>query len=147
MAYITNEDIERRLGTTTYLQLCDDDGDGFAEAGIVDEARAGAEGELDGYLARRYRLPIDLAVHADVAAVLVSLALDLVEHRLRARRPPVPEVTAARYARAIRWLEGVADGSVDLPSSDSLAANTACGLVAKAVGPTRVLSREELAGH
>ena len=47
MSYITNSDIELRLGTSRYIQLTDDTGSGSADTNIVDEARQGAEGEVD----------------------------------------------------------------------------------------------------
>ena len=147
MAYITNADIEQRLGNDTYVQLTDDDGDGTADVGVVNEARNGAEGEVDSYLARRYRLPIDLTAHADIADVLASFALDLVEYRLRSRRPPVPKDVVDRHSRALEWLERVAVGTIDLPSATCLAANTARGPVAETTGSDRVLSRDELSDY
>ena len=147
MAYITNADIEQRLGSDTYVQLADDDGDGTADVGVVNEARTGAEGEVDSYLARRFQLPIDLAAHADIAGVLASFALDLVEYRLRLRRPPVPKDAVNRHSRAIEWLKRVADGTIDLPSATGLAANTARGPVAETTGNERVLSRDELSDY
>jgi phage gp36-like protein len=147
MSYITNADIEQRLGSAAYVQLTDDDGDGQADEGVVDEARLGAEGEVDSYLARRFQTPIDLTTHADLAGLLASFTLDLVEYRLRSRRPPVPQEVFDRHARAIEWLRGVADGSLELPSSTQVATNTARGTLARAIGEERILSRQELSGH
>ncbi|MCH8242383.1 MAG: DUF1320 family protein, partial [Planctomycetes bacterium] len=91
MAYISNADIEERVGAQTYVQLADDDGDAVADVGVVNEARLGAEGEVNSYLARRYRLPIDLAAHPELADLLATITLDLVEFRLHSRRPPVSD--------------------------------------------------------
>jgi len=52
MGYVTNADIENRLGSAAYVQLTDDEGTGSANEDRVDEARLGAEGEADSYLAR-----------------------------------------------------------------------------------------------
>ena len=147
MSYITNADIEARLGSAAYVQLTDDDGDGQADGDVVDEARLGAEGEVDSYLARRYQTPIDLNQHADLAGVLASFTLDLVEYRLRSRRPPIPKVTYDRYARAIEWLRGVADGSLELPSATPVASNTTRGPLGRVSGEERLLSRQELGAH
>ena len=73
MAYISNADIQERLGSQTYVQLTDDDGDAVADVGVVDEARLGAEGEVNSYLARRYRVPIDLAVNPELADLLATI--------------------------------------------------------------------------
>jgi phage gp36-like protein len=147
MAYVTNSDIEDRLGSAAYVQLTDDDGDSVADAAVVDEARLAAEGELNSYLARRYHVPVDLTAHADLADVLKSFALDLVECRLRGRRPPVPPEALRRRAEAIEWLARVASGAIDLPSAARVAANDARGSLGVATGEARLLTRDELAGH
>ncbi len=142
MAYMTNNDIETRLGSAAYVQLTDDDGDGAADAAVVDEARLGAEGELDSYFARRFEVPIDLALHPDLAGVAKSFALDLAEYRLRSRRPPIPRDVIERHGKALAWLGRVACGDIDLPSAIEVAPR---GDAAMTVGGERVLSRDEMA--
>lgn len=147
MAYITNVNIEERLGTDTYLQLADDDGNGVADAAVVDEARLGAEGEVNSHLARRYEVPIDLVAHPELAELLATMTLDLAEYRLRARRPPVPEDARRRRGDTVAWLSGVAAGSIDLPSTVPVAPTTARGPAAQVSGEERLLTRDELSGH
>ena len=84
MAYITNADIEERLGSATYVQLADDDGDNVADVGVVDEARLGADGEVSSYLGRRFQLPID--------PVGVATCTVLSEAHARLWIPPIHEV-------------------------------------------------------
>ena len=144
MAYITNADIEERLGSAAYVQLTDDDGDGEPDAGVVDEARLAAEGEVNSYLARRFAVPIDLTVHADLADLLASITLDLAEYRLRGRRPPVPKDALDQHAHAIDWLARVAGGAVELPSAAPVAANATRGTLGATMGEARLLSRDEL---
>ena len=147
MAYITNADIEERLGSDTYVQVADDDGDGVADAGVVDEARLGAEGEVNSYLGCRYQVPISLTAHADLADVLASFTLDLAEYRLRVRRPPVPKDVLDKRAQAIEWLTRVADGLLTLPSATPVAANPTRGTLGVTIGEERLLTRDELSGH
>ncbi len=147
MGYITNADIEERLGSDAYVQLTDDDGDSQADVGVVDEARLAAEGEVNSHLACRYQTPIDLATHTDLADVLASFTLDLVEYRLRLRRPPVGKEVLDLRARAIEWLTGVANGSLELPSATPVASTTARGTLGSVSGEERLLSRDELSGH
>lgn len=144
MAYITNADIEERVGSDAYVQLADDDGDGVADVGVVDEVRLGAEGEVNSYLARRFQVPIDLTVHPDLTDVLASFTLDVAEYRLRVRRPPVPKDVADKRAQAIDWLTRVAGGLIVLPSAAPVATNTARGALGEATGEERLLSRDEL---
>ncbi|MFQ5463589.1 MAG: phage protein Gp36 family protein [Phycisphaerae bacterium] len=143
MAYISNSDIAERLGATTYVQLADDDGDGVADVGVVDEARLGAEGELDSYLARRYQLPLELTGHPELANLLASVALDLATYRLRLRRPPVSEDDRAHFERTVSWLEAVAAGRVHLPSVAALTSTNVQGIAADSFGESRLLSHDE----
>jgi len=147
MSYVTNSDIEERLGAATYVQLADDDGDGLADVGVVDEARLGAEGEVNSFLARRFQTPIDLAVHADLADLLASVTLDLAEYRLRVRRPPVSDDARRRRDQTVEWLARVADGRVELPSASAIAGSTSRGTLGAASGEKRLLTRDELSGH
>jgi len=147
MSYITNTDIEVRLGNATYVQLADDDGDGVADAAVVDEARLAAEGEVDSYLALRHATPVDLAVHPELAGLLKGISLDLAEFRLRLRRPPVAEDARRRRDQTIEWLRGLADGTVALPSLAAVQTTAARGTIAKAIGAKRMLSRDELETH
>jgi phage gp36-like protein len=142
--YITNADIETRLGSALYVQLTDDSGSGTANEDVVDEARLGAEGEVNAYLAARYQVPVDVAVHTQAAGVLVSVALDLAEYRLRSRRPPVPGDAVAKRTAAIEWLRRLARGEVELPAAAAVASNPATAPHAVSIGEKRVLSREEL---
>lgn len=147
MSYITNSDIETRVGHAAYVQLADDDGDGSADPAVVDELRLAAESEVNSYLARRFRVPIDLATHTDLADLLKSITLDLAEYRLRCRRPPVPKDAGDKFAHAIQWLRGVADARIELPSALQVASGTARGTLGLATGENRLLTRDELADH
>jgi len=147
MGYITNSDIEERLGTAAYVQLADDDGNGVADVGVVDEARLGAEGEVNSYLGRRYSVPISLTTHPDLADVLASFTLDLAEYRLRLRRPPVPDDARRRRDQAIEWLTRAAEGRIELPSAVGVAGSSARGTIAAVTGEKRVLTRDELSDH
>jgi len=147
VSYITNTDIEKRLGSAAYVQLTDDDGDGVADAGVVEEARLGAEGEVDSYLAVRYAVPVDVFAHAELAGLLAATALDLVEYRLRCRRPPAPADIIRKRCEAIDWLERVAAGRIDLPAVSPIDVNVTRGPVASTTGAQRVLSRDELSDY
>ncbi len=144
MGYISNADIEERLGTASYVQLTDDTGTGEADADKVDEARLGAEGEVDSYLARRYAVPIDVTSHPELAGLLRSIALDLAEFRLHCRRPPVSEDVLRKRDATISWLSQVARGAIVLPSASALPANEAEGFRAAVAGRRRVLTDDEM---
>ena len=144
MAYITNADIEERLGTTVYVQLTDDSGTGSADLDKVDEARLGAEGEADSYLGLRYAVPVDLTVFGETAAVLKSFVLDLAAYRLHSRRPPVLADVGRRRNEAVNWFRRVADGGVVLPVDKEVTPSSSVGTRASVTGAQRVMSRDEL---
>ncbi len=144
MSYITNADIESWLGTAAYIQLTDDDGSGSADEAKVDEARLGAEGEANSYLATRYRVPVDLTAEPEVAAVIRTFVLDLASYRLHSRRPPVPEDVVRRREEAVTWLGRVASGLVQLPAALAPPENPALGEIARTDGPGRTMTRESL---
>ncbi len=144
MGYVTNAEIEERLGTAAYVQLTDDAGTGAADVDKADEARLAAEGEANSYLAVRVTVPVDLERHPELAAVLKGVVLDLVAYRLHGRRPPVPADVARRRDEAVRWLERVARGEVVLPTAGEAGANPAAGVAGAAVGPARGLTRETM---
>jgi len=142
-SYITNADIEQRLGTAKAIELTDDEGTGVPNEDRLAEARLGAEGEIDSYLARRCAVPIDLTAWPELAGLLVSVALDLAEYRLYLRKPPIPEDTVRRRTEAVAWLGRAAAGEVVLPSATTLTANPATLEPGGATSP-RVFSREQL---
>ncbi len=146
MSYIVNSDIELRLGTARYIQLTDDAGTGSADTAVVDEARLGAEGEVNSYLSQRYAVPVDLATHTEAAGVVKSVSLDLSEFRLHMRRRDVPAYISAKREAAIAWLKSVADGSVALPSVAVIESGSPGGPRSSVTGETRVMTRDSLGG-
>jgi phage gp36-like protein len=141
MGYISNSEIEARLGSAAYVQLTDDAGSGFANETVVDEARAGAEGEVDAYLARRFAVPLDLVQHPEASGLIKGLALDLAEHRLRLRRPPVSAAADSRRVNAVALLQRLASGEVDLSARTAPASAAS---ISQAIGDRRLLDRDAL---
>ena len=144
MSYISNSDIQTRLGSSVYTQLTDDTGSGSPSEAVVDEARLGAEGEVNAYLARRYDVPIDLAAHPELSDVLKSVSLDLAEHRLRLRRPPVSAESSSRREAALEWLKAVASGAANLPAASDPDPSPLGGFDSQVTGEDRLLSRDEM---
>ena len=139
MSYATNADIEERLGTATYIELTDDTGSGMADEDKVTEARSAAEAEIDSYVGRRWAVPIEVGGQPALAAMLKRLTLDLVEYRLRMRRPPVPADVRMQRDAAVLWLTRAAQGEVVLPVTAELPLNAANGDAGTAAGEARVL--------
>ena len=144
MAYVTNTDIENFLGTQIYVQLTDDSGSGSADTNKVSQARLGAEGEVNSYLATRYQVPINIAAEAETGEVIKTFVLSLVAYRLHSRRPPVPVDVVRRHDEALTWLSRVAAGIVQLPSSVAPPITTSIGTISDTQTPSRQMTRDEL---
>lgn len=144
MNYTTIDDLEARMGTTVYVQLTDDAGTGSGDTAKAAAALAAAEAEVDSYLAVRFAVPVEVAGEAERAEILKAVTLDLAEYRLHARRPPVTEAVVRKRAEAVRWLERVASGAVQLPGGSVPAARTSGGTVARVRGAQRVFTRDSM---
>lgn len=103
--YTTQAQLEERIGEAELLRLADRDGDGETDAGVISGAIAEAAATIDGYLAARYRLPLD-----PVPQLLRPIAADLVLYALHPWG--APEEIRLRYRDAIRTLERIADGTI-----------------------------------
>jgi len=124
MAYIVQADLEGRVGAAKLLQLTTDSG-ATIDAAVVAEIMGSAEGEVNGYLARRYAVPVDLTAHADVQATLKGFCLDLAAYRAHLRRPPVPEDISKARSNAVEWLKMVSEGKIVLPAATTPASTGA----------------------
>ena len=141
MGYITNQDIEERLGTQLYIQLTDDTGSGVEDEDKVTEARLAAEGEVDSYVGRRYCVPVETVSQAEVLNILKSVTLDLATFRLYLRKPPMAKEVEAQHEAVLAWLKDVAEGRAVLPATAELPEAVAGGVRAQACGSKRALSR------
>jgi phage gp36-like protein len=144
MSYITNTDIENFLGTLVYVQLTDDTGTGSADTTKVSQARLGAEGEVNSYLATRYQVPVNITGESETGEVIKTFALSLAAYRLHSRRSPVPTDIIRRHDEALAWLSRVAAGIVQLPSTVALPITTSVGLVTDSQISSRTMTRSEL---
>lgn len=141
MAYIVNQDIIDRLGTAKAAQLTAETG-ATPSTTVLDEIRLSSEGEVNGYLARRYAVPVDLTTHADLAATLKGFTLDVAVYRAHGRRPPVPEAAKDSYESAKEWLLRVSEGKIVLPAAVTPASTTSDKPMAASGGSPQISSRE-----
>jgi phage gp36-like protein len=107
VSYATQQDLIDRFGNAEILALADRDGDAAIDAAVMSGALADADSEIDGYLAKRYGLPL-----ASVPDRLKRVAADLARFNLHTNDPPEYVQKAADDAR--RWLRDVANGLVEL---------------------------------
>ncbi|MES8308143.1 DUF1320 domain-containing protein [Cutibacterium acnes] len=105
--YATLQDLVDRFGETELVQLSDRAATGAIDPAVVARKLADAAAEIDSYLVGRYTLPL-----TPVPTVLARLACDIARYHLYDDR--ATEQVTQRYRDAIRFLEQVAKGAVQL---------------------------------
>jgi phage gp36-like protein len=107
VSYCTKQNLIDRFGEGELIQLTDRTGAGVINDTVLNQAIGDADGEINGYLAGRYDLPL-----ASVPPVLVLKACDIARFYLYDEA--VPDIVKTRYENAIAWLKGVAKGDISL---------------------------------
>lgn len=114
MSYLTSAQVIDRIGTAAATQLTTDSA-GSPDTDKIDRIIGEVEGVIDGYLRKRVATPIVGATHPQTLAAVQAMAIRMVVYQLQALRPPIPEDVTTNNAGAIRWLEKLAAGEIDLP--------------------------------
>lgn len=116
MSYVLRADIASRIPPAFIVEALDDDSDGIEDTGLWDQICATIDSEIDGFLSRRYTLPL-----SDPPASLRSGASSLMCEALYQRRGIAsdsnPHTAAAGRFRA--WLQDIATGKSALQVSQS----------------------------
>jgi len=107
MTYATEQHMIDRFGEQELVELTDRVGVGRVDGAVLARALEDADGEINGYLATRYTLPL-----SPVPLVLTRLACDIARYFLYEDR--ASEAVRTRYQDAIKFLRGVSDGSITL---------------------------------
>lgn len=110
MPYCTLDDLKEQLSETDLISLTDDEDAGQIDTSVTDRAIADADAEIDGYCRKRYALPFD-----PVANLIRKLSVDIALYNLYCRPGRVlPDERKDRYENAIKTLEYIADGTIQL---------------------------------
>lgn len=107
--YLTEEGLLRGIPEHLLTQLTDDLEAGVPDAALLAEVIADAEAEVDAYVSQVRPLPLPT-----VPRFLGLLALDVALYRLFGRRQIADEAVADRYKAAVRSLEKIAKGEIQL---------------------------------
>lgn len=111
MPYATQADMVTRFGEAELIDLTDRDGStGAIDSALVETALEDAASTIDGYVGRRYDLPLD-----PVPKVLTRLACDLARYFLYENR--ATEEAEKRHDDAIKLLRDISSGTVHLGAS------------------------------
>jgi phage gp36-like protein len=106
--YASVADMVERFGEIEIVELTDLEHTGEIDSAMAERALTDATAEIDGYLAARYRLPV-----TDAPRLLSLLCTDIARFRLQ--KGVSTEQARQRYEDAVRKLERIADGRINLP--------------------------------
>lgn len=136
-AYCTQQDLIDRFGQAELLEIADRDSDTVIDAAVVTGAIADAGDEIDGFVGRRYDLPL-----ASTPSLLKVLACDIARYRLYKDQPT--ERVKDAYKEAIARLKQIGDGQVLLDIAGAEPSPIADTPLVQS--QDRVFSRETLKG-
>jgi phage gp36-like protein len=108
MAYATQAQLIDHCGELELIQLTDREAGAVLDTGVLETARAGVESLMDGYIGRRYAVPV-----SPVPDLLVWICCALTRHRLW-KDAADPKVTADAKLAEER-LAAISKGVIDLP--------------------------------
>ena len=118
--YASTTDLTARFESDADVAHLTDTADsGSPDTDVLNEVIDHAEGQVDSYVTRRYLVPVAVADHTGLAAMMKSVTLDLAQFHLYARGHQQSEPTTALHDKAIEWLRDVSKGVVILPSPDT----------------------------
>ena len=105
MAYAVVQDMVDRFGAAELVQLTDRSATptGEYDSGLIEQAIADAEAEINAYLASRYALPL-----AEVPATLTRLACNIARYHLYGAS--LSEEVTKRYDASVAFLKSVSRG-------------------------------------
>ena len=150
MSYSTRAEVLEMLKDDTLNSFVDsrfhDEEESTAQLGpVIDEAIADADGEIDGYLAKRYSVPLSAP-----PKIINKLSKDITLYNLFSRvgieKDSRDEIFLTRYNAAIKFLTLVAEGKVSIgaDADGDPAAAAAIGFTVKS--NSRLFSREQMRG-
>lgn len=116
MPYATPQDLIARLGEREATAISDRLATGQPDTVVLAEALALAEDEVNGYVGRRYALPLVSADTglATVPTMLTRLVIDIARYRQTGTEIMETETIRNRFKDAVKVLEQIARGEVSL---------------------------------
>ena len=138
MAYASPSDVLKRYPNSRIAEVTDKEGEKVQNA-RVKVAVEDASAEIDSYLGKVCKLPLP-----QPPPVLKRLAVDIAVYRLMSLLPKESvEDARRRYEDAIKWLEALVEGEIQLDGAEQ--ASTGTGRVSFAAG-SRVFDEAGLKG-
>ena len=139
MGYVTQSGLVERFGEEEIIQLTDRTAvpPAAIDATVVERAIADASSMIDGYLARRYALPLTATPPA-----LAKAAADIARYYLHGAAAGKDDAVSRAHEAALRWLRDIASGAVTLDADGAAQAPASTGARVSTSEP--VLTRQSL---
>jgi len=137
MPYAALTDLLERFREDELVQLTDDAGAGVIGEARIARALTSADGTIDAYLAKTYRLPL-----APLPTLVVDLACEIARFKLYRDTPPAR--VQKGYDAALKTLSEIARGIVKLDAGEEQQEARPGALLVE--GADRIFSRERMKG-
>ncbi len=99
MAYVTQTEIQAKIPATVLNDALDDDGDGAADSGTLDQVISLAAQEVDGFLSGLFTVPFADPAPAKVRTAAFAFACEMIYQRRNVPADKNPYSAAAAWWR------------------------------------------------
>jgi len=142
MPYCTLDLLTDRFGARMLIGLTDraELATGTVDTDVVDRAIADADAVIDGHLRTRYALPMA----EPIPALLTDIAMSIVGYKLHTSQPN-PKIETD-YKDALRHLEAIAKGTIQLSAAGLSTGGAATGSGARITDRERPFTEANLKG-
>lgn len=141
MVYAALSDLVAQFGDAEVIALTDRNLDGVADVPVYGMALQRASNTIDSYVSSRYPLPLSV-----VPDQLVDICCDIARYKLCGVEVTETDDIRNRFKDAIKMLEHIRDGKVDIGLTVAGAAPVENASV-RVVGGGRTFSRAQLADY
>ncbi|WDR00747.1 DUF1320 domain-containing protein [Devosia sp. J2-20] len=141
MTYCSQQDLVDRFGTTKLVQLTDrvNKPASTIDGTTVTKRIEDAVSLINSYLAKKYELPLTVAVPEVLTTYAINITWFLLHGEAAGKDSPV----RMAYDDALRWLKAVSQGSVVIEGAGEIIAAAGGGQI-KTSTPNRVFTRDKL---
>ena len=109
MAYSAQADLEKSIPLSYLVELTDDLNTGSIVDVMITRAIEDADGEIDLYCRKKYTVPF-----TTINDVIRKMSVDIAIYNLYSRRGSPPADRLARYLAAVKKLQTIRDGDLQL---------------------------------
>jgi phage gp36-like protein len=141
MLYATLTDLVAQFGQREVIALTDRNQYGEPDGVVAEAALQRASDTIDAYLSARYPLPMNA-----VPTQLVDICCDIARYKLLGAEVTETEPARLRYKDALKTLELIRDGKIDIGLTVAGQAPAVVGSI-KVVGGARVFDRNSLSDY